>query len=690
LIDGAQAGYARLMQNLWSDAEADACIARYAAQGVGEALALRVYTSRLLGAEPRLVQHGGGNTSVKTAATDLLGEDVPAICVKGSGWDLDTIEPPGLPALRIDPLLALRRLQRLSDEDMVAAQRGALFDPASPNPSVETLLHAWIPETFIDHTHANAVLALTDQADGEAQARALYGPRMAIVPYVMPGFALAHVAADAYAANPGAEGMVLLKHGIFTWGMTARKAYDRMIEMVTLAEERLAAATKPTRRLAATAAPGLREAAPILRGLLAQPDGKGGYRRVVLAHRAGPTVLDYLAGEELVRYARAGVATPDHVIRTKPWPLIVNAGSDAEAFRMGVQAALADYEGEYRAYFERWNASAEPKKIMLDPYPRVVLVPGLGLFGVGSSAKEARIAADIAETTVEVVAAAEALGRFESIPEADLFDMEYWSLEQAKLGKSQPKPLAGQVVAITGGAGGIGAATARAFAAQGAEVVVLDRDGAAAGAVARSVKGLGLACDVTDADAVDATFDAVVAAYGGVDMVVLNAGAAWSGRIGEVSDAVLRQSFELNFFAHQSVAKSATAILLAQGVGGALLFNVSKQALNPGPDFGPYGLPKAALLHLMKQYALDYGDRGIRANAVNADRIRSGLLTEEMVKTRSAARGLSETDYMAGNLLKREVTADDVAQAFVSLALAEKTTAAVLTVDGGNIAAAVR
>jgi NAD(P)-dependent dehydrogenase (short-subunit alcohol dehydrogenase family) len=317
---------------------------------------------------------------------------------------------------------------------------------------------------------------------------------------------------------------------------------------------------------------------------------------------------------------------------------------------------------------------------MLDASPRWVLVPGLGLFAAGLSAKEARVAADVAETTVATILDAEALGRFESIPEADVFDMEYWSLEQAKLGKAKPKALAGQVAVVTGAEGVIGAAVVRALAAEGAEVVGLDL---------RAPKG-GVACDVTDPDQVAAAFRTVAERFGGVDIVVSNAGAAFTGAMADVDDAILRRSFELNFFAHHWVARAAVRIMRRQKTGGCLLFNVSKQALNPGPDFGPYGLPKAAELALMRQYAVEHGAEGIRANAVNADRIRSGLLTDDMVAARAKARGVSEADYMSGNLLGREVTAEDVAQAFVHLALAEKTTAAVLTVDGGNIAAAVR
>lgn len=682
------------MDNLWSDRDAKAAIKAYGAKGVNADLALRTYTTRLLGGVPALVQHGGGNTSVKTVMPDQLGEPVEVLCVKGSGWDMGVIEPPGLPAVRLEPLKKLIRLDRLSDEDMVNFQRINLLDATSPNPSVETLFHAFLPHKFIDHTHAWAVLALTDQPDGREIVRKVYGDRVIAVDYLMPGFGLAKQCAEAFAKQPDAEGLILIKHGIFTWGDTARQAYDRMIEFVSMAEARLAKGRKKVfapaslpKKLATVA-----EVAPILRGLVALPAGAGNWKRQIVDFRTSDEILAFVNGRELTRYALSGNITPDHVLRTKEKPLIVPApeAGKLEDFARGAKLALEAYVDEYRAYFERNNAKASPKKTALDPMPRVLLVPGLGLFGLGGSKKDARIAADLAAAAVHTITRAEGIGRFESIPEADIFDVEYWSLEQAKLGKAAEKPLARQIVVVTGGGSGIGAATARAFAAEGAEVAVLDRDEAAAKAVAKSFGGLGLACDVTDPAAIEAAIAATSAHFGGVDIVVSNAGAAWGGRIGEVDDALLRQSFELNFFSHQNVAKAAVRVMRAQGTGGCLLFNASKQAVNPGLNFGPYGLPKAATLFLSRQYALDYGADGIRSNAVNADRIRSGLLTDDMIKNRSKARGVSEADYMAGNLLKREVTAEDVARAFVALALSPKTTAAVLTVDGGNIEAALR
>jgi len=685
------------MQSKWSDADAQEFVTRYAPKGVNADLAVRTYTTRLLGSDPRMVLHGGGNTSVKTTVKDQLGEDVDVICIKGSGWDMGVIEPAGLPAVKLEPLRKLRKLDKLSDEDMVNFQRINLLDSSAPNPSVETLLHAFLPHKFIDHVHSTAVLALTDQPDNKALVQEVYGDRVAYVPYTIPGFALAKSVADVFDKNPGVEGLVLLQHGIFTVGDTAQQAYGRMIEFVTMAEERL---TRQRKQLAQAKLPSniasVPEIAPILRGAVAIEKNPmaGTAKRQLLDFRTNAQILNYVNGTELARYSQVGVVTPDHTIRTKNWPVIVPApqAGKLEEWAKDVHETVAAYVARYHRYFEDNNAKSPVKKKELDPLPRVILVPGVGMFGVGGSAKDAAVAADIAENAIAVITDAEAIGEYRSISDYDMFEVEYWSLEQAKLGKASEKSLARQVAVITGGGSGIGAATAKAMAKEGAEVAILDRDLDAAKAAAKKIGGKALAveCDVTNPQSVRAAFDAVVSAFGGVDIVVSNAGAAWQGTIGKVDDEVLRRSFELNFWAHQAVSQQATCIMQAQGTFGCLLFNTSKQAVNPGKDFGPYGLPKAATLFLVKQYALDHGKDGIRANAVNADRIRSGLLTDDMVAARSKARGLSEADYMAGNLLKREVTAQDVADAFVYLATASKTTAAVVTVDGGNIEASLR
>jgi rhamnose utilization protein RhaD (predicted bifunctional aldolase and dehydrogenase)/NAD(P)-dependent dehydrogenase (short-subunit alcohol dehydrogenase family) len=684
------------MKSRWVEAEAAEIVARGADAGIARDLALRIYSTRLLGADPKLVLHGGGNTSLKTRARDLLGNEIEVLRIKASGADMATIEAEGLPAVRLAPLRDLRALEAIADEKLLAIERANLIDPAAPNPSVEVMLHAFLPHKFVDHTHASAVLSIIDQPDGEKKCADVFGGRLAFVPYLMPGFGLAKKAIEIFERAQPSDGLILSKHGIVTFGESAHEAYERMITMVSLAEGFIARNSEPRILVTLWREPEpIAAVAPIIRGAFSQKDEKieGAWRRLVLDFRGGPMVLSALQSD-LACLAEGGVVTPDHTIRTKNWPLVLphaDAGK-LDGFAHATREAVGAFVGRYRDYFARHNKYAGGAKQELDPLPRVALVPGLGLFGLGRTKRDAAIAADIAEEWMAVVGDAERIGHFESISEADMFDCEYWPLEQAKLGARNEPPLAGQIVAVTGAAGAIGGATAKAFATAGAEVALLDLNLAAALEQAKTIGGspLAIACDVTGGGSVRAAFDQIAAHFGGVDIVVSNAGAAWQGRIGDVDEDILRKSFELNFYGHQRVAQAAIKIMRAQGTGGCLLFNASKQAVNPGPNFGPYGIPKAALLALMRQYALDYGAEGIRANAVNADRIRSGLLTEEMIASRAKARGVSEKDYMSGNLLGREVTAEDVAQAFLHQALALKTTADVTTVDGGNIAAAMR
>jgi rhamnose utilization protein RhaD (predicted bifunctional aldolase and dehydrogenase)/NAD(P)-dependent dehydrogenase (short-subunit alcohol dehydrogenase family) len=685
------------MKSGWVDRDAETIIAHGAKSGIDRDLALLIYTTRLLGRDRKLVLHGGGNTSLKTHATDRFGDKVEVLRIKASGADMAEIEPEDLPAVRLEPLRRLRQLETIADDELVAIERAGLIDPAAPNPSVEVMLHAFLPHKFVDHTHATAVLSVIDQPDGEKKCADVFGGRLAFVPYLMPGFALAKKTIDVFERAKPSDGLILGKHGIVTFGASTREAYERMIEMVSLAEDYIARNRKAvTLSTVSRDHEPLAALVPIVRGACSLKDGKieGAWRRLVLDFRGSDLALGLASNKDFAHICESGVLTPDHTIRTKNWPLLLPfpKHGNLKDFAGAARRAASEFAGRYRQYFARHNKRVGGGKQELDPLPRVVLVPGLGLFGLGRSKRDAAIAADIAMTWAEGVIDAEMIGKFESISEAEMFDVEYWPLEQAKLGARKELPLAGQIAAITGAAGAIGAATAKAFAAAGAEIALLDIDPSLAHEQAQIISptALALKCDVTDASSVDGAFGKIAENFGGVDVVVSNAGAAWQGRIGEVDEETLRKSFELNFYGHQRVAQAAVKIMLAQQTGGCLLFNVSKQAVNPGPNFGPYGVPKAALLALMRQYALDYGADGIRANAVNADRIRSGLLSEDFIKERAEARGVSEKDYMSGNLLGREVTADDVGQAFLHQALALKTTADVTTVDGGNIAAAMR
>jgi rhamnose utilization protein RhaD (predicted bifunctional aldolase and dehydrogenase)/NAD(P)-dependent dehydrogenase (short-subunit alcohol dehydrogenase family) len=691
-----------MIANRWTDAEAMRWQEAAGPDPRARALALRVYSARLIGQDPDLVQHGGGNTSLKSTATDLFGDEVAVLHVKGSGWDLAMIEAAGMPALRLEPLLHLRRLERLADAAMINVQRLNLLDAGAPNPSVETLLHAWIPHPVIDHTHAKAFLVLANLPEVAAVTRELFGDRLSLVPYVMPGFALAKAAVDAFDRNPDAEGLLLVNHGHFTWGPDARASYDRVVAHANLIEAWLAdRRPAPVMPVAALPpAPSDTALAPVLAGLRGALASclQGGAALPVLDLRADADARAFVARNDLETLARRGVATPDHVIRTKGEVLVLRQADQAPET---MQAAVAGFADRYRAYFAAHaQRAADPGLTMLAPMPGLVWLEGAGIVGVGATAAAARIAADLGTLSARVLADGEAAGGFFPIGPADQFDMEYWALEQAKLGRDAPPALQGRIVLITGGAGAIGMATARAFAAHGASIFLVDRPGAgleqALAQLGRDHGGHG--CDITAPDAAARAVAACVARFGGLDILISNAGAAVTGDVATLPDRTLRDSFELNFFAHLAFAQSAIAIFRAQAQGrgargaepGQILFNVSKQAVNPGKGFAAYGLPKATTFFLLRQLALELGPEGIRVNGINADRIRSGLLTPEMIAARSSARGMDEASYMGGNLLKTEVEARHVAEAFVMLARAERTTAHVMTVDGGNIEAALR
>ena len=413
------------MLSRWNDTDAQSFIEAAEAKGQPAALGLRVYTSRLIGQDPDLVLHGGGNTSVKIDDA----ERGRLIHVKGSGWDLGDIEAPGLPAMRLEPLLETRDIPHMSDEDMVALLRANLLEDSAPTPSIEALLHAYMPHAFVDHTHATASLALADQVDMEPVMREIYGERVAFVPYVMPGYSLSHACNDALKQNPNVEGLWLAQHGLFTFAETARGSYELMIEFVTKAEDYLAARgvqVHPPQENDRAAPADLTQA---LRAAVAAQKGLGD--APALDFRSTPAIREYLARENLDDLAHRGTVTPDHVIRIKPFSMILNAEDGADA----IERALAEYAVRYQAYFDRNAPHADEEKVMLDQLPRSVLVRGVGLYGLGKDEKTARIAGDLMEQTTRIVNAAEDYKQFTPLIEADLFDMEYWSLEQAKLSK---------------------------------------------------------------------------------------------------------------------------------------------------------------------------------------------------------------------------------------------------------------
>ncbi|MEP4988542.1 MAG: bifunctional aldolase/short-chain dehydrogenase, partial [Paracoccaceae bacterium] len=506
---------------------------------------------------------------------------------------------------------------------------------------------------------------------------------------------LAKACAHHISKNPDATSMVLIKHGIFTWSDDAKEAYEDMIALVDRAEQRLAQGkAKPFTSMSlpkTLAKP--HEIAPILRGALAQDSGlEGAPKRLVLVHRSNEKILHFCNSDKLSSLTTRGNATPEHVIHIKRTGVALPAPESGkiEAFAHDVKQAVAAFSADYAAYFERNNARAGGGLTMLDAAPRVFYVPGVGIFAAGKSLKAANVAADVVEATIDVITKAEGVDAFEALPEEDLFDLEYWSLEQIKLAKVAEQPLSRQVALVTGAASGLGLEIAKALKAQGADVAMMDIAADKLAKAASDVGGFAVPCDVTNEGAVAKAVSDVVNRFGGIDILMSNAGAAFQGAMVALETDNFRKAFDLNFWSHHYMARAVVRVMEAQGTGGALVFNISKQSVNPGPDFGPYGTSKAALMALMKQYAVEHGASGITSNGVNADRIRTGLLTDDFVAARSEARGVTPEDYMRGNLLKREVMASDVADAFVHLAKARTTTGAVVTVDGGNVAAMMR
>ncbi len=643
----------------------------------------------MLGRNKELVLHGGGNTSVKTSIKDIDGKKYNVLCVKGSGWDMADIEPAGLPAVKLNPLLSMKTKKYLSDEDMVSFQKKNLINIKSPNPSVETFLHAFLPFKFVDHTHADAVLNVTNRPGGLNFCKKVFGNKVSVVPYVMPGFMLAKKINEVYSKNPNINCLILMNHGIFTFADDAKEAYNLMIKYVSKAERAVkklkSKKIKQIKKISTKF--NVHEIAPIIRGLLSENKDQ----KFVINYRLNKHLKYFINGKNVRSYSSKGTATPDHVIRVKPFPLVITPkkNSSIEEFKTTAKKAFENYRKKYIYYFNVNKKKAKEKKVMLDTSPRVVLVQNVGVFTVGKDLNSAKIAGDLTETNAKVISSVEETSSYKFIPEKDLFDVEYWSLEQAKIKKAK-KILEGNVVVITGSTGTIGYASYKMFKSYGAEVVLLDNNLDRLKTTQSKIKDLCIHCDVTNKKSVKSAFKQICEKFGGIDILISNAGTAPGGAIGEVSDDVLRKSFEINFFSHQNCASEAIKIMKKQNINGCLLFNISKQSVNPGKNFGPYGLPKSALLSLCKQYAVDYGSYGIRSNGVNADRIRSGLMNDKMIRTRAKARSVSTDDYMKGNLLLNEVKAEDVAKAFFHLATSKKTTGAVLTVDGGNIAASLR
>jgi rhamnose utilization protein RhaD (predicted bifunctional aldolase and dehydrogenase)/NAD(P)-dependent dehydrogenase (short-subunit alcohol dehydrogenase family) len=618
------------------------------------------------------------------ALPDAWGVTQACMAIKGSGWDMATMEPAGLPFVRLDPLLRLASLEHLSDEEMVNQLRLALLDHGAPTPSVECLLHAFLPFSFVDHTHSDAILALANQPDAAERCCAIFGTRLLCLPYVMPGFQLAKQVFNAWQAQGQnqLEGILLLHHGLFTFGPDARTSYLRMVDLVKLAEAHLLQAAR-TWILPpwSTVLPRQERALSLarLRGLL---NRKGD---TLVAHPLDEATTALLLSPPVREAFLRGPITPDHLIRIKGQPLYLG---EEDLW----QEQLAQFIAAYQGYLARGSTASGRPVPDLDPRPVLLLHERLGGYAFALSQKAAKVAADLAAHNATTIAAACALGDYQPVNEAEQYAMETWSLELAKLKRSQP-PLAGKIVLISGAAGGIGEALVRLFSQMGAAIVTLDlpnrRQDMTALLRGAGAEGMHLEVDLTHPEEVAEAIVKAVLAFAGLDIVISNHGRAFTGQMAQ-STSALQQSLSVNLMAHQHLAAAVFPFLREQATPASLLFNASKSAFNPGPDFGPYAVAKAGLIALMKQYAIEGGSFGLRANAVNADRVRTPLLDQNQLATRAAARGLDVDSYYRSNLLLRETTTVDVAHAFLCLATSAATTGCVLTVDGGNIAASPR
>ena len=653
------------MKNLWNKVNA----AKYK-----DDLGIRVYSSRLLGKNKSLVLHGGGNTSVKITETNVVGIEEEILYVKGSGWDLISIEKAGFSPVRMSHMLNLSKLNSLSDTQMVNELKTQLTNATSPTPSVETILHAILPFKFVDHTHADAVVTISNTSNGEERIREIYGNRVVIVPYVMPGFDLAKEVSRLFSemASDETEGMVLLNHGIFSFGNTARKSYDRMIDLVNVAEQYLVSqnAWGSEKSLTSVKSKKIRNDVSKLRQKISSVVGNPVLFNLTNSQRG----ISFSKRDDVETIATRGPLTPDHVIRTKRIPMI---GRDVEK-----------YAKEYVSYFNTHKNNAKEKKTMLDPAPRVILDREFGLCAVGKNMSEIGIISDIYEHTIESILIAEKLGGFKALPASDIFDIEYWDLEQAKLLKNTNSLVfQGEIVLITGAASGIGKSCVQSFLNRGAAVVGIDIDSS----IETNYKHknyLGLICDVTDENATKEILEKSVCHFGGLDMIVLNAGIFPEGKmVSQLSMKEWNQVFSINLHSNLNLLREVYPLFKVAPNKGRVVIIGSKNVPAPGPGAAAYSASKAALNQLMRVLSMEWGSDGIRLNALHPNAVfDTGIWTDEVLKSRAEHYGLTIEDYKTNNLLGVEVNSMDVSELAAELCgtLFSKTTAAQIPIDGGN------
>ncbi len=684
------------MQSLWRDGEA----AGFGSDGLG----VRVYTSRLLGKEPALVLHGGGNTSVKTEAVNLFGETEEVICIKGSGRDLASIDTAGFAPVKLALLKRMAELDCLSDAEMVRAQRAAMTDPAAPTPSVEAVLHALIPFKYVDHTHADAVITITNTEAGEERIRRIYGDRVLIVPYVMPGFVLAKKVHEMTRQTDWTKlsGIILMNHGVFTFADDAKTSYERMIFLVSEAESFLASDEKTFAAQNVTSVPDkmkeaelsflasdektfaaqnvasvpdkMKEAGLTIAQIRKQVSRFRGHAVIAITD-GGREALDFSNLPDVKAIATRGPLTPNHVIRTKSIPVIIEENP---------QESIADYAKAYLEYFER---HAEPHHNCMNPAPCWAIWPGIGTISFGASVKDAEIVAEIKNHTIRAIRSAERLGGWKALPEDKVFEVEYWELEQAKYKKTGPAPvLQGKIALVSGAASGIGQACVEQLCAQGAAVAALDLNPAVTTLFDKK-EIAGIVCDVTRKESIRDAVEAVIQRFGGLDILISNAGTfPSSAKIAEMDPDTWDRSMAVNLTSHQRVLQACTPYL-ALGIDPAVVMIASKNVPAPGPGASAYSVAKAGQTQLARVAALELGPSGIRVNIIHPNAVfDTGIWTREVLEKRAKHYGMTVEAYKTNNVLRTEVTSKDVATLVCTMAgpVFAKTTGAQVPIDGGN------
>jgi len=689
-----------MVQNLWDKTKA---------AGLSELDEL-VYRSNLLGTDRRVCNWGGGNTSAKMTVRDFRGREIEVMYVKGSGSDLATAKASNFTGLRMDDIRPLFEREDMTDEEMVAYLAHCMIDAKHPRASIETLLHAFLPFRHVDHTHPDAIISICCSDNGKEVAREIFGDRFVWVPYIRPGFRLSKMIAQGVLANPKAELVLMEKHGLVTWGDTAEECYARTIRVIQEAEAYIEARVDEAklfggrkfeplpadvrRRLAA-------EVMPLVRGAVSA-EGK----RMILSFDDGEDVLRFVCGRDSQALSQIGAACPDHLVHTKVKPLFVDwtpDEGDAEGLKRKLREGIAAYKEEYKAYFERNRNEGD---VMFEPAPRVILVPGLGMINTGKSLAMARVSGDLYHRAIAVMRGATTLGNFVSLSENEAYNVEYWPLELYKLTLAPPEAeFSRQIALITGGAGGIGSATARRLAAEGAHVVLADLNLEGAQKVAGEINGkygegraLAVRMDVTDEEAVRTAFREAALYYGGIDILVNNAGLATSSPLEETTLEEWNLNMGVLGTGYFLAAREAFRMMKEQGIGGSMVFIASKNAVYAGKNAAAYSAAKALEAHLARCIAAEGGPYGIRVNTILPDAVLQGsqIWNSRWREERAAAYGIKpeelEEDYRKRTTLLVNVLPEDIAEgvAFFASSRAAKTTGCMLTIDGGVPAAFVR